>query len=205
MRSSHALSCVGRVKLYIGAPITTVSAARNSSSVDESAKASNVRCGSGSLTRSRVTTRAPGLVARSWSTIEREIARLALFSPLMLLSICRMVTIASLVWFCYRGTLNNHHRIARKNALICGGRTNLWRRNSEVTDERPDQPGMPHDQHLALAYRRQVDSAGGPDAWKRFEALQRASPRDPERVAAHADADAAQPRTRWPCQPHCHS
>jgi hypothetical protein len=31
----------------------------------------------------------------SWSTIEREIARLALFSPLMLLSICRMVTIAS--------------------------------------------------------------------------------------------------------------
>ena len=28
-------------------------------------------------------------------------ARLALFSPLMLLSICRMVTIASLVWICY--------------------------------------------------------------------------------------------------------
>jgi len=53
------------------------------------------------------------------------IARLALFSPLMLLSICRMVTIASLVWICYRGTLNNHMRIARKNALFCGGRTNL--------------------------------------------------------------------------------
>jgi hypothetical protein len=27
--------------------------------------------------------------------------RLALFSPLMLVSICRMVTIASLVWICY--------------------------------------------------------------------------------------------------------
>jgi uncharacterized membrane protein len=52
-------------------------------------------------------------------------ARLALFSPLMLLSICRMVTIASLVWICYRGTLSNHTEIARKNALFCGGRTNL--------------------------------------------------------------------------------
>jgi hypothetical protein len=27
--------------------------------------------------------------------------RVALLSPLMLLSICRMVTIASLVWICY--------------------------------------------------------------------------------------------------------
>src|SRR6476661_3913219 len=96
--------------------------------------------------------------------IELESVRLALLSPLMLLSICRMVTIASLVWICYRGTLNNHQRVARKNALFCGGRTNLWRGNSEVTDERPNQPSVPHDQHLAVAHRRQMDRPGGPDA-----------------------------------------
>src|SRR5436309_3917359 len=84
----------------------------------------------------------------SCSTIEPEMARLALFSPLMLASRCRMVTIASLVWICYRGTLNNHQRIARKNALFCGGRTNLWRGNIGVTgprtgDERMKDPTNP--------------------------------------------------------------
>ena len=49
----HALSWVGSVKLYIGAPITTASAAMNWSSTVVSAKASSVRCGSGSATRSR--------------------------------------------------------------------------------------------------------------------------------------------------------
>src|SRR5438045_1354394 len=68
----------------------------------------------------------------TWSTMEREIARLALFSPLMLLSICRMVTIASLVWICYRGTLNNHEPSGRKNALFWASRTNLWRGNMPV-------------------------------------------------------------------------
>ena len=29
--------------------------------------------------------------------------------------------------------LNNHHRIARKNALFCVERTNLWDRNRQVT------------------------------------------------------------------------
>src|ERR1051326_5333076 len=81
------------------------------------------------------------------STIEREIARLALFSPLMLASICKMVTIASLVWICYRGTLNNHRRIARKNALFCVGRTTLWRGNIDVTArgrrERMKDPSNP--------------------------------------------------------------
>src|SRR2546430_13577309 len=86
--------------------------------------------------------------------------RLALLSPLMLASICRMVTIASLVWICYRGTLNNHRPKARKNALFCGGRTNLWRRNRKVTDEGSNEPGLPHHQHPAFAYRGQVDRAG---------------------------------------------
>ena len=45
MRSIHALSWVGSVKLYIGAPITTVSAARNSSSTDVSGERVEVRCG----------------------------------------------------------------------------------------------------------------------------------------------------------------
>src|ERR1044071_8867920 len=113
--------------------------------------------------------------------------RLALFSPLMLLSICRMVTIASLVWICYRGTLNNHERIARKNALFWSPQTKLCGGNIEVTggtDERPEQSDMPNHQHLALAHRRQVDRARGPDAWTGVEAIQRASSRDPERVAA---------------------
>ena len=45
MRSIQALSWVGSVKLYIGAPITIVSAAKNSSMTDVSANASSVRCG----------------------------------------------------------------------------------------------------------------------------------------------------------------
>ena len=81
--------------VVIGAPITTVSAARNSSSTELSAKASSVRCGKGCDTRSRETSSAAGFTASNLSTIERDMARLALFSPLMLLSICRMVTIAS--------------------------------------------------------------------------------------------------------------
>src|SRR5215212_8643065 len=76
-----------------------------------------------------------GLAAASWPVIERVRTRLTLFSPVMLLSICRMVTIASLVWICYRGTLNNHQRITRKNALFCGGRTNLWCGNTAVTGD----------------------------------------------------------------------
>jgi hypothetical protein len=57
----------------------------------------------------------------------------------MLLSMCKMVTIASLVLFCYRGTLNNHERNPRKNALFCGGRTNLWRRNMAVPERKESE------------------------------------------------------------------
>src|SRR5690242_16823216 len=97
-------------------------------------------------------------------------ARLALFSPLMLASICRMVTIASLVWICYRGTLNNHHRVTRKNALFCGRRTKLWRGNREDTDERSEQPGVPRDQRSPAANRRQVDRARRHHARRREQA-----------------------------------
>src|SRR5262245_2973844 len=91
MRSIHALSCDGMPKLYMGAPITTMSAARNSSTMELSAKPSNVRFGSGSATSSRRTTRASGITALNWSTSDLLIVRLTLLSPLMLLSICRIV------------------------------------------------------------------------------------------------------------------
>ena len=84
MRSIHALSWVGSVKLYIGAPITIVSAARNSSSTAVSANASSVRCGSGFAGKVAIDELSPPVAAVSWSTIERLMARLALFSPLML-------------------------------------------------------------------------------------------------------------------------
>ena len=61
MRSSQALSCVGTVKLYIGAPITKMSAARNASSASSPA---SLLCGpSGPPTRTR---------ARGWSDGSRS-------------------------------------------------------------------------------------------------------------------------------------
>ena len=45
--------------------------------------------------------------------------RLTLMSPVMLLSILRMVMIWSLVLICYRDTLNNHLWKPHKNAKIC--------------------------------------------------------------------------------------
>ena len=65
------LELAGTEKLYIGAPITTMSAARNSSSTLESAKASKVRCGKGLATRSRVTSCSPQLEPFNWLTISR--------------------------------------------------------------------------------------------------------------------------------------
>src|SRR5437667_2821587 len=159
-----------------------------------SANASRVRCGIGFAARSRYTTCSPHSANLSCSTIELEMARLALFSPLMLASICRMVTIASLVWICYRGTLNNHQRNPRKNALFCGGRTNLWRRNRKVTDEGSNEPGLPDHQHFSFAYRRQVDRAGRHHVGRREQAVQRAQARNTDRLATNADADATQPR-----------
>src|SRR5687768_9700959 len=92
--------------------------------------------------------------------MERLTVRLALFSPLMLLSICRMVTIASLVWICYRGTLSNHRKLTRKNALFCARRTAMWPTNMGVTggeNEGPEQPRLSDDQRTAVAHRRQVE------------------------------------------------
>jgi len=60
MRSIQAFSVLGIEKLYIGAPITTMSAARNSSSASlpvrtagSLASAAGAQCGSGFAARSR--------------------------------------------------------------------------------------------------------------------------------------------------------
>src|SRR5436309_11597586 len=125
----------------------------------------------------------------SCSTIELEMARLALFSPLMLASICRMVTIASLVWICYRGTLNNHQRNPRKNALFCGGRTNLWRRNSQVTGARTMRdPSNPVCRTISTLLSRIGDKwtvlvvTTLSDGSKRFNALRREIPTVSQRM-----------------------
>ena len=87
----HAFNWLGTVKLYIGAPITTVSAARNSASTSASLDPPRVRCDKGVATRSRSITRWPGFWAMSWATVAVVSWRLTLASPVMLLSILRMV------------------------------------------------------------------------------------------------------------------
>src|SRR5690349_12096934 len=50
-----------------------------------------------------------------------------------------------------------------------------------------------------------MDGACRADAWRGAEAVPRAATRDPKRVAAHADTDLAQPRTRRVGEPDCHA
>jgi hypothetical protein len=72
--------------LYIGAPMTIV---RRKELIEHGrvGECLSVRCGSGSATRSRVTTCSPQFETFNCSTIESVRWRLALFSLMLLLSI----------------------------------------------------------------------------------------------------------------------
>src|SRR6266404_3526826 len=106
MRSSHALSWLGIVKLYIGAPMTTMSAPRNSSraaaplpsvwvagpaaiSGRTAASSRLSRCGIGSASRSRRTISRFGIARVNAVTIAAESSREAEASPRMLESMWR--------------------------------------------------------------------------------------------------------------------
>src|SRR5712672_2231522 len=107
MRSIHALSWLGMPKLYIGAPMTRMSAPRNSSSTSlppssaiptapAGAFAGRTvgrrllsRCGIGLASRSRRTTSRPGIAAFSAATNAAESWREAEFAPVMLESMWR--------------------------------------------------------------------------------------------------------------------
>jgi hypothetical protein len=64
-------------------------------------------------------TGASGLAFKSWPDTASVSWRDTLLSPVMLLSIFKMVMIWSLVLICYRDTLNNQLWNSFKNAKIC--------------------------------------------------------------------------------------
>src|SRR5690606_11843667 len=98
MRSIQAFRVEGMLKLYIGAPITTTSAARNCSSTRSAsataagsalARLAPVRWGRGSLSRSRYSTSRPGWRACQLATMAALSSRLTELAPRALESRCR--------------------------------------------------------------------------------------------------------------------